>query len=671
MKVKDLAEIPGDFFCMINTLGVGLLKVARKDPLKVKSFLNFWMEKIEMEVVDQEEYDYPKYVLRNSLCNILADTANYQDCLKQANFNIKEISSDLKGYKGNAKNDQPTKDKVKLMILAILYKIDCLAMLKEVGVYNSCKELITKAEDVMKKFDLEKDEPLVRAVQQKEVIIRELEKTSKANTDEIHSSSAGMNTNRSDQRKFIVKTKRLDTSISRNQPKIHHQKGRKSPDIDPRQSMEISPKYSDFNSIQKDKGNTAYRSPKNVFFATKTKGKDGGNLGQTSGFTNMVKERGMQRKSERSIKSILRKNTNEQNSNIKPAAESLKSELVNELNQAYKIAEFLKKEMTVLQSETEFMSTRGQQPSLFGTKKQNTKTSGIFGESESALAFDANDQDPINQEIRSAIKVLLQDKEEWTKQRQLIADKLDKLEKNMEKPTATNTKDTSNTHSIGGAKGIEFTLQNMPSSNMTRSDMIAAQNSRKSQTPTGNVGQKNVYLSVEQSKKTPLSVASEVTEHTKIFDSAYQGYNNALKFCLHNFDKPNSEGVEIRQIRQKLESAGTVYDIVYDMKAGTGKEDSCCQMKLYAENKSGTQASPLAEEMLTHEQLKYIFRKFNALEVLPSQYPVTSFVHLGYFMNFVLHKFVQVINFLNLGRARRRWNQSSLHDTKMSEKYSW
>ena len=76
--------------------------LAHKDLNKLKSFIKFWMEKIELEVTDQDEFEYPKYLLRTTLCNLMSQLDLYSDCLKQANFNIKEISSDLKVNKLNS-----------------------------------------------------------------------------------------------------------------------------------------------------------------------------------------------------------------------------------------------------------------------------------------------------------------------------------------------------------------------------------------------------------------------------------------------------------------------------------------------------------------------------------------------------------------------------------------
>ena len=63
--------MPTSFFTMVNTIAVCLMIVAHEDLSKIRKFLQFWMEKIEIEIIDEEDYEYPKYILRSSLCNIM------------------------------------------------------------------------------------------------------------------------------------------------------------------------------------------------------------------------------------------------------------------------------------------------------------------------------------------------------------------------------------------------------------------------------------------------------------------------------------------------------------------------------------------------------------------------------------------------------------------------
>lgn len=69
--------------------------VSGEDLEKISKFANFWLEKIEMEVVEEHDYEYAKYLLRSTICNLFTSLGRYEDCLRLANFNIKEISAEV------------------------------------------------------------------------------------------------------------------------------------------------------------------------------------------------------------------------------------------------------------------------------------------------------------------------------------------------------------------------------------------------------------------------------------------------------------------------------------------------------------------------------------------------------------------------------------------------
>lgn len=101
-KSKPLSDLTATFFDMINTLANLLLEVTMDDPAKIRSFVSFWLDKIEVEILDQSDYDVPKYNLRNTLCKILLLLKQNEDSLKITHLNIKEIVSDV-GLLLNAK----------------------------------------------------------------------------------------------------------------------------------------------------------------------------------------------------------------------------------------------------------------------------------------------------------------------------------------------------------------------------------------------------------------------------------------------------------------------------------------------------------------------------------------------------------------------------------------
>lgn len=80
---------------MINTVAVCLMVTSSEGLEKIKRLVNYWMLKIEEEEFGDDEYDYPKYLLRTTLCNLLSGLGKCDECLRTANLNIKEISGDV------------------------------------------------------------------------------------------------------------------------------------------------------------------------------------------------------------------------------------------------------------------------------------------------------------------------------------------------------------------------------------------------------------------------------------------------------------------------------------------------------------------------------------------------------------------------------------------------
>ena len=80
---------------MVNTVAVCLMVTSSEGLEKIRRLVNYWMLKIEEEEFGDDEYDYPKYLLRTTLCNILSGLAKHDECLRTANLNIKEISGDV------------------------------------------------------------------------------------------------------------------------------------------------------------------------------------------------------------------------------------------------------------------------------------------------------------------------------------------------------------------------------------------------------------------------------------------------------------------------------------------------------------------------------------------------------------------------------------------------
>ncbi len=90
-----VASLPPNFFSMINSIAIALMAVAKEDLVKIVRFVRFWIEKIELEVVDEDEFEYPKFLLRNTLCHLHNELGNYDSCLTVSSVNVKEISNNV------------------------------------------------------------------------------------------------------------------------------------------------------------------------------------------------------------------------------------------------------------------------------------------------------------------------------------------------------------------------------------------------------------------------------------------------------------------------------------------------------------------------------------------------------------------------------------------------
>ena len=94
-KERPLSSLPPSLFDLINTIVVCKMSLFADNLEKVRGFISYWLEKIEMETVEEEEYEDSKYLLRNTLCSILSQLGDHEQCLRVANFNMKEIASEV------------------------------------------------------------------------------------------------------------------------------------------------------------------------------------------------------------------------------------------------------------------------------------------------------------------------------------------------------------------------------------------------------------------------------------------------------------------------------------------------------------------------------------------------------------------------------------------------
>lgn len=94
-KPLGLSSLPPSYFSMVNNLAVALMARGEESLTKLKKFISYWIEKIEVEVVEETCYEYPKYLLRNSLCRIHAELGDQEECLSLSNLCIRDIIANV------------------------------------------------------------------------------------------------------------------------------------------------------------------------------------------------------------------------------------------------------------------------------------------------------------------------------------------------------------------------------------------------------------------------------------------------------------------------------------------------------------------------------------------------------------------------------------------------
>ena len=98
-KQVPVSSLPPNYFIMVNSIAIALMAVAKEDLNKIVRFVQFWIEKIEFEVVDEEEYEYSKFLLRNTLCHLYNELGKFSFCLPVSSVNVKEISNNVRYFK--------------------------------------------------------------------------------------------------------------------------------------------------------------------------------------------------------------------------------------------------------------------------------------------------------------------------------------------------------------------------------------------------------------------------------------------------------------------------------------------------------------------------------------------------------------------------------------------
>ena len=94
-KKAGLSKLSPAFFIMINSLSVALMLYGKEQISKIKKFVSYWIEKIEIEVVEENDYEYPKFVLRNTLCHFHNELGEITETKNLSSLAAKEIISSV------------------------------------------------------------------------------------------------------------------------------------------------------------------------------------------------------------------------------------------------------------------------------------------------------------------------------------------------------------------------------------------------------------------------------------------------------------------------------------------------------------------------------------------------------------------------------------------------
>lgn len=657
LKHRNVSTLPPAFFSMVNTLALSLRMVANKDSSKIRSFINFWLDKLELEILEEREYDYPKYLLRNTMMNVIFEMGEYLECIKLSNFSIKEITSDIKANTlistENRKSFQ-LKEKGKLLVLSMLYKVDCLLCIQQCT-KQGIEEILNKCLNLIDKLELRSETALLDAINKK---FKMLNKTILDSHGTFMVNKNGppysypsiTNGNLTDRppssRKFVV---RSNKSLSKFDQIENTPNSLIDSDAPKQKFFEIKSKYR-VNTEQSAKTQnhpdsfrvvTHPRSQKSVAFSNfggKTSARGfSGLVSQQLSMKQVGEQRGILRNQTREIKILTDRN----NAFLK----NLKKEFSKEISELAQLSTALKKEVKHIQTFQAEVSYK-KQPK---PRNQIFDDSNWIEEEKPEVAF--------NKEIEKKLQSILESQVEWDKQRKLLNEKLERLEKTYEKHTE-----------------IEETPSNAnrTSSFMPAFPSITKDGSSKPQLPIQNDEEdsKSLKLGIQKipvkgslrkildeppaktdrnlpSRTKSQDVISEKTFMNKISELQYKTYEQVLDYCFHRMAKmiSNSSFEQGKMIKHKTDFKGKTFDVLYEFSPCEGINNKLegfqLSMKLFEED-ANFQGIPLASDVCIADQLKFILKRLKYVEALPSNIPVTALIHINYFVSFILHRFIYV-----------------------------
>lgn len=630
LKHASISLLSPAYFTMINTLAICLRSIADKDINKVKSFVNYWLEKIEIEVVEHESYDYAKYILRNTVCNMMVEIGEYGDCVKMCNFTIKEVTSDIKA--AQSRDASNVRHKVKIMILAILYKIDCLMFMQHYSIDMLC-DMIDKCYALIGRYNMFDDVAIVNAVDTKCKIVDGIKERQNQSESKPRGSDSMLKGPESiakvKDRRFIIKSSRKHEDVVSSMSNKHRHVMR---DV-----SETSYKRYDTDANHRDiyhTGNTSRTDYKSntricrhyVDLAVNREKYTGLYEGPKSVKNINIKGKAKKAMSQRNI--LLK---------------DLRKDFKREISEIANLTSSLKKEVEIIKQVNPTSGSR------------ILKKADDIIEDDSLSFNDDSSNDQANKDISVKIQEILNSQNEWERQKRLLNDKIERITKNIDIQTPDDTPSNQAAQNNTSA-GLHSILKESSSRQITIPKQVSRvkRPSISFEPMPGKVEEgssRKIADPISRSSRKPTiqadssSVMTDRSNKSKVYQLQYRGFEAAIDHCFNQFAESHASmsDRQIYDIRQKLRFDGKVYDVLYTVHAASVDKDcgGRLTMQLFDEG-SDTTGKPLAEDSSTADELRYILKNLNVLEVLPSHFPVTSLVGMAHVVSFVLHKFVQV-----------------------------
>lgn len=318
-------------------------------------------------------------------------------------------------------------------------------------------------------------------------------------------------------------------------------------------------------------------------------------------------------------------------------ASQVRREFKESLDNLLKLGEYVKNEIKEMNDEPRL--------SIVKIKK---KTPNIFDDSVDAKA------EVFDKEIKSKLDVLLDKQIEWEKNREVLQERLEKIEKAIEKqknledgnqltPFVTPKNGSGGVSPIDIGNAIVTNSFLSPKLNYTK----AKNSSSGSQNFLSAAIRSNSMCSQNHSIVAP-SLASEISNKSQVFIKGLEGYSSALKYTLKHLDDKSEESEEeYRQIINCTKDRKIAVGL--KICSGGRKEPKRLMMNLYSWSHSTTDLSVpsnlklVQQDYLDIEQVGFILKRINAMEVLPSHRPVPTFTSMKFFLVHVLNKFITVV----------------------------